>query len=264
MRPPVIYLNELSWAFEGDIDLLRSHVVRAISALVQVARLRRDVRVRVHCPLSEITFGSNCLSLGSVFRGLDDHFNRLKLLLDRNPCGVTPSPSFEVRCEGQLGIGLSWADHDESFVLSFGHMQPWSQQLIPAQRITLDALGALQTAPVTICNLAAVEHSTAWQTRLRDFGCDVARSSLLYQGTHFVIRMHLNDHGYPHVHIYPRLGDTHDLIAKVRVDNGDVLEGGMSSPVRHEVMRFIESNRDVLLRSWERCRAGQLPIAMES
>jgi hypothetical protein len=62
--------------------------------------------------------------------------------------------------------------------------------------------------------------------------------------------------------MYPRRGDTRDLIARVRIDNGDKMDGVLSSVMAHEIEEFINRNRDRLLESWDRVRAGRLPLNM--
>ena len=93
---------------------------------------------------------------------------------------------------------------------------------------------------------------------------DSARSSILYEGRGFFMRMHFHDHEPPHVHIYPRRGDTANRIARVRVDNDDVLDGTLTSKMADEIYSVISRNRSALLESWTNIKAGRLPVLLDS
>jgi hypothetical protein len=112
---------------------------------------------------------------------------------------------------------MTWADQDGTFVFSFGYSEPWSGQAISCQRNSLDESGEITVTSIAIGNLAIPAHVDVWKNRLQDYGNDPAKSSLLYEGTGFVMRMHLHDHDPPHIHIYPRRSDTCDRIARVNI-----------------------------------------------
>jgi hypothetical protein len=203
------------------------------------------------------------LTFAAILPGQNDRFSVMKRLVDRSPYGTMTALSVEIFCENQVGIGMSWAHSDASFVLSIGHTAPWSDIAIAAERHSLDEAGALLSTPVHIDNLATPDHARNLRLRIVDYGRDIASSSIVFRCDHYVIRMFLLDHGFPHVHVYPRPDDTHDLMAKIRVDTRDLLEGQLSSAERREIMPLLERNRNTLLEGWRRCRAGQLPLQIE-
>jgi O-glycosyl hydrolase len=157
---------------------------------------------------------------------------------------------------------MTWADIDGSFVFSFGHCTPWTDQAIPCQRHVLEPSSNVIITPAQVCNLSTTVHAAAWQQRIQDFGKDAAKSSLLYEGTGFFMRMHLHDHDPAHVHIYPRRGDTGDRIARVRIDNCDKLDGSLSSAMDHDITDVITRHRKTLLEGWESIKAGKLPLKL--
>ena len=263
MGSPVIYLNELSCLFEGlSLDAMRPHVDSAIAAVQAAVRIRNDTTVSLDRPLSQLTLGEGCYTFGAVLPGPNNRVSVFKRMLDRAPFG----PVYQLDCEvcfgGSVGVGLTWADHKRSFVLSMGHTAHWANHTIAAQRRTIDDLGNLNTTPVEIANLAVPQHAQAWRTRIEEYGMEPARSSLLYRGNQFVIRMHLDDHEPPHIHVYPHADQTTKFLAKVRIDNGDVLEGQLSSSVRNEVFEVLATYRPAFMEGWHRCRRGQLPVQL--
>jgi hypothetical protein len=263
MRALVLYLNELSCACDGLVrDSMARHLNATIAAVNAVATQRNDTIVRMHCRLAELTLGAEHLSLGAVLADTNGRFAQFKRLLDKAPCGpVAPLPR-EIRYAGQCPIGLTWADLDESFVFSLGHSAPWSGQAIPCERHTMDEAANITVTAVDVCNLATTAHTAHWQQRIDDYGKDAARSSIIYEGRGFFMRMLFPDHIPPHVHIYPRRSDTADRIARVRIDNGDKMDGALSSAMDHEITDFITRNRAALLESWDRVQAGRLPLNM--
>jgi hypothetical protein len=264
MRELVLYLNELSCACDGLAPGgIAHHLNNAIAAVNTAAKRRDDTIVRMHCRLGDLTFGTGHFPLWTVLTETNDRFAQFKRLLDKAPCGpVTPEPR-EIRYAGQSPIGLTWADLDSSFVFSLGHCAPWSEQAIPCERHTMDDAANITTAAVDVCNLATTAHTEHWKERIDGYGKDATRSSILYEGNGFFVRMHFHDHPPAHVHLYPRRADTADCIARVRIDNSDKMDGALSSPVAHELEDFIARNRAALLESWERVQSGRLPLNME-
>lgn len=264
MHPLVLYLNELSCACDGvSRDDMTRHISNTIAAVNEVAKQRDDTIVRMHCRLGDLTFGTHQLSLGAVLPATNDRFAQFKRLLDRSPCGPVTALTREIRYAGQSPIGLTWADLDDSFAFSLGHCTPWSERAIPCERHSMDEATNMTIAVVNVCNLATTADAEHWEQRINDYGKDAARSSILYEGSGFCVRMHFHDHPPAHIHIYPRRGDTADRIARVRIDNGDKMDGALSSAMDHEIADFITRNRAALTESWERVQAGRLPLKTE-
>lgn len=262
MRVPVLYMNELSCACEGlSRETIALYLESMIVAVNQVVDQRKDTIVRLHCGLGELTLGEQYLSLGAVLPGPNGRVAQLKRLIDRAPCGPVAALSQEVRSNGKTSIGLTWAVKDDGFVFSLG--PSWSAPIIRCDCDTIDELCAINRVPVDVRNFATSAHVNYWRQTLDDHGKEVARSSRLWEGSGFVIRMHFHDHPPPHVHIYPRPGDTNNRIARVRVDNGDILDGTLSSAMNDEITELLKANKETLLQGWANIQAGKLPIGIQ-
>ena len=260
----IIYLNELSCSAVGPgIGAIRLLVEQAISALREAVRIRDDTTLRLPMPVSGMVFGAGNITLAQLFPGRNNIFSVLRRCVDRAPfCPVTDLDK-EVVINGQVGVGLTWAFYDRSFVLSMGHAVPWSGINIVGVANSIDELGALVTSEVEIRNVATVAHVGIWRVAICDYGRDEASSSIVYRGGQFVIRMFPIDHDPPHVHVYAHAADTSNLLAKVRIDNGDVMRGYILPAIRSDVFRVIVDKRERLMESWVRCRAGRLPLELE-
>ncbi len=264
MRPLVLYLNELSCGFKDlTLDSIRLHVVNTITTLRKVSQQREDTILRMHCKLSDLVLGQEHLPLAAILPGSNDGFTQFKRLLDKAPCSFVTNLDHEVRCGEQTSIGLAWADLDDSFVFSFGHSEPWSSQAISCQRYVLDKSANINTTAIEVRNLATETHAEVWKKHLKDYGSNPAKSSLLYEGNGFFMRMHLHDHDPPHLHIYPRRSDMRDRIARIRIDNCDLMDGSLSSAMNREISEVITRHRTTLLEGWKACRAGKLPLRLE-
>ena len=256
----IIYLNELSCGFEGlPVEDIRPHVERAIATLQAVGRVRSAVVLSLPQALGQITLGANHSTLAAILPGSNNSLSLLKRFVDKAPFAAIHNLNEEVKCGGRIAVGLSWVHHHKSLGLSFGHSAQWSDNIILAERHVLESNDKLTTTSVEIGNLAIPAHAVFWRTRIEEYGKDVAPSSIVYQSTEFVMRMFFNDHGSPHVHIYPRANGTRDLIAKIRIETDDILEGHPSSALRRTVLAVITSNRRVLLENWNLCREGRHP-----
>lgn len=242
---------------------IASHLEEAIVSINGVLTLRRDAFLRMHCKLAEFTLGDEQFTLGALLPGTNGRLSQLKRIVDRAPCGEMTACLREVRHDGRLAIGLSWADLDESFVVSLGHSQPWAGVSIPCDRHVIRESCELDELAIEVCNLAKAADVDHWKTRITDYGKEFANSSLLYEGNRFVMRMHFDDHPPAHVHIYPRRGDTHDLIARVRVDNGDIMDGSLSSALNAEIRGVLRSHRVELLESWTNIQVGRPPVKIQ-
>lgn len=244
---------------------IASHLDKMILAANKVVGKRKDSFIRMHCKLGELILGDEHLTLGALLPGTNGRLSQLKRMVDKAPCGPILESLREVRCSGQISTGLSWADFDDSFTLSIGHSPPWSEISIPCERHTIDELCIIKAQQIHVRNIAAVSHVDSWSHTIEDYGKDFASSSILYKGNGFVMRMHFHDHPPCHVHLYPRPGDTKDLIARLRVDNGDIMSSSssLSSAMRDEARQVIKDYRNELLEGWANIQSGKLPLKIQ-
>ena len=259
----VLYLNELSCACESlTKEGIGRHLINTITTIREVTKIRENIKLRMHCRLSNITFGRDRLSLGQILTEKNDRLAQFKRLIDKMPCDHIVNSTSGVMYNGKPATGLAWADRDNSFVFSLGHASPWSNCTIKCVRQSMKDDTEITDTPINIRNLATVSHVYYWRSRIQDYGDAPAKSSLIYEEERFFIRMHLDDHGYPHVHIYPRKSDTRDCIAKIRVDNKDILEGLPDTNLKTDIMKVITSNEKKLLKGWENIRRGKHPLKL--
>lgn len=262
MRPLIIYVNELSFAFEGlDVPGIKLHVQSAIRALYAASLLRGDMRVSLPQPLGQISLGQQQLILAAVLPGPNTDLSLLKRVVDRAPCVPVHAQNNEVQVEGRIAVGLSWAHREDSLGLSFGYAAPWDWREISAEWHVLNGNGNVTVSDVMVRNAAVPAHVEYWRQHIEEYGRDLAASSLVHECREFAARMFFDDHGYPHVHIYRQANDR-ALMAKVRIDNCDILEGAMAGPLRRAVFAMIEGNRAELWESWDRCRKGLHPFVV--
>jgi len=264
MSTLVLYINELSFQCGGiPLSDLSDYLNKLIEAANKVSTLRDGVFVRMHCKLSELTLGDNHYTLGAILPGVNGRLSQLKRLVDKTPYEPLLNCMQEVQYNGQKAIGISWADLNKSFGLSLGHTQPWSETSISCERHSMNESCEIETKPVEVRNIANVAHVNFWTQAINDFGKQYAGSSILYKGNGFVMRMHFDDHPPCHVHIYPHLDSTEYLIAKLRVDNGDIMKGSLSADMYYEVIQVITEHRLELIESWENIRVGKKPLHIQ-
>jgi hypothetical protein len=252
----IVYANELSFAFEGlDLEAIRRHVRTAIRALHAASLLRGDLRIGLPQPLWQIVLGPDQLTLAAILPGANSEFGLLRRIMDRLPPAALYQENNELLIGGRPALGLSLAYRDDSVGLSFGYAVPWSEREVPGEWQNLAENGNVAVRLVTVRNAATPEHVASWRQHIEEHGRELAASSLVYECADFAARMYFDDHGFPHVHIYRRANDR-ALIAKVRIDTSDILEGTMSGPLRRAVFEMIERHGPALLESWKRCRNG--------
>ena len=264
MRPLVIYFNEMSCGLRGlRVQAIHGHVDATIAALQETGRLRSDTNLRLPKPLREITLGDDSVTFSQLFEGRNNIFSVLARWIDRTPYGQVAAREKEVAYDGQVGVGMSWAHFEGTFVLSVGHPPPWSDATVPAEERSLNAEGDVVSADVAIKNLATAAHVAEWRQAIADYGLDMANSCRIYGGGAYEIRMYVGDHEPAHVHVYDGTGAAGVLLAKMRIDNEDVLDGYLPPPIRRDVRSVLGRNKDVLRDGWSRCRNGCHPLSIQ-
>jgi hypothetical protein len=209
--------------------------------------------------------GEHQIPLGAVIGGgkFEDEWSLLRDICQTYPsasCSESyrPVPSERVHWNEIATEGMSWANKAKSFVLSFGYPPHWHGRTIAA------AMKAAQGGPnanvaVMIRNIATVEHVGEWRTEIEDCGLDLSASSLIYECPEFAVRMYLNDHNPPHVHVF-RGAQSRELIARINIRTAELMEGTRAVlPIRAHLIDWIRKEFDTLARNWGRCQAGQLP-----
>lgn len=73
-----------------------------------------------------------------------------------------------------------------------------------------------------------------------------------------IIKMYYDDHAPPHLHA--EYGE-YELVVGIRPVS--ILAGDSPARVRSMVLEWIALHQDALIQNWDRCRAGQVPTAVE-
>jgi hypothetical protein len=266
MNPLIIYLNELSYACEKQtLQEIRFHLKNAISAIRSIFRIRKDdVFLGLDRPFAQITLGDEKLPFAAILPDRNDILSVLKRIIDRNPFPLAYSDTEEIRYHNRVAVGMGWAYRDKSLILSFGYVSPWSETKVVADLHQIDSNCELIVTPIEIGNIATSEHAVLWQKIIEDYGKDIAKSSLLHNGKGFVIRMHMADHPPPHIHIYRHIDDRSTVLAKIRIDTGDLFYGQLSAAMLNEIREIIAHNKTTFMEGWARCRDGKLPVALDA
>lgn len=271
MKCLVIFLNELSCTSAPTLlpHHMLPHVLETLKAIKAARTIRSDLIVAADTSLTGVLLGDGTHSLATVLRG-DAHKEEWRFVMSLNqtspwsayPNSVKPGVMKEVIYDGNPAIGMLWAQQNDSTVFSFAFPPDWGESQIDAQFHEMDEQGNVTSANVSIPNLSRTEHVTALHAFINNYGRVVSASTLVYEGTGFVVRMYFNDHPPPHFHVLSRR-NTSDSLAKCAIETLDVLAGNLPSDVRRRVKPWAENRRPDLLTNWERCRTGERPFLLE-
>lgn len=260
MKPPVVFLNELSCGFEKvHPEKIPSCIDESVKALQAASKVRGDLVLGAVVSISDLLVGENHQPIAAINRTALRYFmglarsNPWSHVIKNETAGLMA----EVRHEDVLGVGLTWADKEKTVTVSFGHAAPWDHNEIPGVRYSIDTNGKDTYAPVNIPNLSVLAHVDTWRDLLRDQGFEESASSVIYRGDGFIVRMFLNDHEPPHVHVMPL--DSYQTLGKLRLDTLEMLDKPLPTDIGRAVTSWAAENKDELLRSWARCRSGKLP-----
>src|ERR1035437_1462420 len=245
-----------------------THVLATLAAIRAAKRVRDDLVVAGQTPLSSAHLGDGTHSLATILRGEThrEEWRFLRSLDQTSPWGGyqdsrRPGDFQEVVVQGKTGIGMLWAQQNDSAVLSFAFPPNWSECHVQADFREMDEMGTIRSAEVTIRNLSRREHVDIYREFIRSYGNTESTSSLVYEGDGFVVRMYLNDHNPPHFHVMRR--NTSETFARCAIQTLDVLSGSLAPPLRPRVEGWARSRRAELMRNWDRCRSGRLPFSLQ-
>lgn len=114
---------------------------------------------------------------------------------------------------------------------------------------------------VEVAHISSKEHIERWRDSILNWGYQIANSWKIHEleGMPIVMYPGPKEHPPAHIHLLDRNGSG-QTVAKYLIE---VFERAKGPPIWDGYMKhFIESNRDVLLRSWELCQKGKKPIAI--
>jgi hypothetical protein len=270
MRQLVMFLNELSYEPARGVpaDQILPIVLSTVHAARTIKSLRSDVLLAGMPSIAKVSIGADEHSLATILRG-DIHKDTWRFLVglqqsspwDACPNSYWPHDMEEVRCNGRPGHGLLWAKKTDSFVLSVGFEPEWSQDQIAAEHDEIVGDNPCVTTAVIIRNVSNPTHVHGFTDLIINYGLVLSPSSLVKEADTFSVRMFFNDHDPPHFHVM-FAEDPSKTMARVRIDNLDVLSGQMPANIRKGVFDWARENRAELQRDWERCRRGEHPVKL--
>jgi hypothetical protein len=197
------------------------HILSTLSAIRGAKRIRADIVVVGHVPLAQAVLGDGTCSLAAVLRGdvNKDEWRFLSSLDQSSPWsgysqGIAPGELQKVVFQGQSAIGMLWARQNDSTIVSFAFPPNWANRSVHAELHQIDETGEnLSSIGVEIPNLSRPEHVETHRELITTYGRNLAKSSLIYEGDGFVIRIWFNDHPPPHFHVMLRR-DTSEAVAR--------------------------------------------------
>ena len=262
-----IFVNEKSYPISADNAQLISVVRLFLRTLYDAKQAAGEICLGGERQLSDVDLTGNFQTLASILKGDDIEWWRFIRSIDQRstfsdgPQSIPPPDGIHVDPSTSGGEqGLLWAYVNESFLLSFPSSEEWTLDSIHfAPCVCVDqAHGAVQT--VEVCHLSLPNHAARWSEDLRNFRYAPAASAVIFDNGDFALKMYLNDHNPPHIHVY--VGGISAAIVRFDLDP-EVLRGrGLRDSMQTAVFALLSSRRSDLMRSWNRCRAGQLPFEL--
>lgn len=270
MKSLAVFLNELSLACSMSPEAMLPRVLSTLAAIRAARRIRVDMVVVGHVPLSQVLLGDGTCTMAAVLRGdVNREEWRFLASLDQAspwsayPQAVAPGQLEEVIFQGQSAIGMLWARRNGSAIVSFAFPPNWGDSSVQAELHQLDNTGInFGRIEIAVPNLSGLEHVAVHRELIATYGRDLAKSSLIYEGDGFFIRIWFTDHPPPHFHVMLRR-DTSDAAARYAIETLDLLSGKLAPPLRRRVEEWARGRREELMSSWTRCSNGQHPFRIE-
>lgn len=241
-------------------------------ATLRAARATKKLRpdLAVAGGLTTVQFGSGYHTFASILRGADyrEEWQFLKSLEQTSPWGegemVPPDNGEEVRFQDRVGIGLLQAVRNQSAVLSFALNITWEVLFLAAKHSRLDDSANVVPVDVEIPNIAKLEHVTAHEDLIRNYGHDLSSSSVIFACQDFVIRMYFNDHPLPHFHVMSQ-EDSSQTLARFSIQTLDQMEqsGWLRPAIRKRIIEWASPQKAALMNCWDDCRRHRHPARLD-
>jgi hypothetical protein len=263
LKPLQILLNEKSCSLNIDEE---NHTQTLLLGLYDVLKLvkniRKDTVLSCNINFFHITLGTSIRTLADLFSPYREELRFIKGLLNTNPWPSTlHDAEYDIRFNDEVCLGLKMAYIHNSFVASFNY-EPWNQLKLNAKKSFLDN-DQLIEEDIDISNLSNQAHVDGWRQEIISYGRNVASSSIVKEFDGLVIRMWLNDHEPPHIHVQRR-NEPSKTIAKIDILNFDTLAENENIKETNRIIKpWLRENKDALNLSWSRCRIGIKPLRID-
>jgi len=253
-----VFLNEQSLNFDGtsgqEFGSTFRDATNLPTILLKIDRIHPKFRLGILAGL----FDQKILNknVRSWFR---EWFGNDRYLWVQSRTDLIDSASFnlaEVHLNGQTAIGLTFAYLQNTWACSISRPE-WHQTIVSGIKIDQE----LNETPCEIRHVARSQDVDHWEQSLRDWGQFIATTSQIGSINGFSINMYSapREHGLPHIHIVDR--QNQKTVAKYRVDVFVRMEGKMKE-LDQPIKEWVETYKDTLLKSWDRCMRGLRPYEM--
>jgi len=246
-------------------SVAESSIHELLRALRKIKSVGRPIVIGAQEGMGRMTFTSARRLISSFDVGKD--WWRLLMQIDHHsPCASVPqcvAPKDGIHdAVVPHEVAPMWALANDAFVLSF----PLNDRLRNPE-VSVGPCACVDGAHVspgdTYRNISGALHVDHWQGAILDYSYTESSNSVIYEGAGYRVRMYLNDHNPPHVHVY-KMDNVKLCVGKVRVDKVEVLEDrGMGSSIRRSVVSIISERKEDFIRAWDRCRSGRLPTRIQ-
>lgn len=246
-------------------DVAELSISELLRALHKIKSVGRPVVIGAQEGIGRMTFTSARKIISSFDVGRD--WWRLLMHLDHHsPCSEVPqclAPKDGIHdVVAPHEVAPLWAIANNAFVLSF----PLNDRLGEPE-VSIGACACVDGAHITADdvyrNISRPPHVEHWRATIFDYSYTESSNSVVYEGEGYRVRMYLNDHNPPHVHVYKN-DNLRMCVGKIRIDSIEVLEDkGMGSLVRKSVLSIVSERNGDFIRAWDRCRSGRLPTRIQ-
>jgi hypothetical protein len=268
----LIFWNELSFIKQGsgfqteESGEWRSRALQSFEALKAIFTLREDCRFIVVRGSLNLSIGERPLQSWLEEWLGKDRVRKLKgkLIAIDSLEKLNPIHEFdcEISCQEQRGEGLTRAYVLQSWVWSIGSAAALCHENTISANKTLISSTLAET--VAIPNLACEQHVNYWRADLESWGNEISPSSVIAKVGEYQVVMYPFDHWPPHIHVSPHSDP--GTYFRYRIDEFKLLPpvwkarpNGLDS----QIERWIDDNREDLMRSWQRCERGDMPLKLK-
>lgn len=265
MDSVLFFLNDRSFPLRQSDDAARIEVLkRFFKAMARIRMLERPLSLGAAMRISDLPVTDDYRTIASFAERVDKDWWRLvrsidqHVPLDATPGAIAPCVQRHVVDDVEVSEAALWVEKNGALMLSFGSTERLAANTVNVAVCECDSTDHIPEV-YTCPNVSSGEHVDHWRDRILDFQRVESASSEIYRCNAFSIRMFLDDHDPPHVHIYVP-GNPNRWVAKVRVDFVETQKNrGLDRKLERQVHELIEAENGEFMRAWVRRSSGQRP-----
>lgn len=262
-----MYFNERSLPSQGlNKRSLVECVVEMIAALQELSKLADELVLGSRDYVAATGLSEDYSTIASLKSEIDrDWWRVFRALENRSPFedvphAIPPGIDEEVDVFGEPAEGALWAHRNAALLLSFPWTDSFKNTDLPGVlREILD--DRIVESGIQLRQISTVETVLCWREYIENYGVEEAASSLVFEDGIISVRMYLNDHEPPHVHIFLP-DEPRKCRAKIRFDKAEFLKNTLPPSVASYVVELITRHKEGLERGWQRCRDGRRPLQL--